>query len=47
MPPGNVILGGGRGIADRVRQRALPIAATTPAASRQTIVAFDIGRFAS
>lgn len=34
---GNVIFGGGRGIADRERLRAYPVAATTLAASRNTI----------
>jgi sarcosine oxidase subunit beta len=37
IPRGNVILGGGRGVADRERLRAWPVAATTLAASRDTI----------
>ena len=37
IPRGNVIFGGGRGIADRERLRAYPVAATSLDASRQTI----------
>ena len=37
IPRGNVIFGGGRGIADRERLRAYPVAATSLEASRQTI----------
>jgi len=36
-PRGNVIFGGGRGIADRERLRAWPVAATSLDATRQTI----------
>jgi sarcosine oxidase subunit beta len=37
IPRGNVIFGGGRGIADRERLRAYPVAETTLDAMRQTI----------
>jgi sarcosine oxidase subunit beta len=37
IPRGNVIFGGGRGVADRERVRAYPLAATTGVASSQTI----------
>jgi sarcosine oxidase, subunit beta len=37
IPRGNVIFGGGRGIADRERLRAYPVAATTLDSSAQTI----------
>ena len=37
IPRGNVIFGGGRGVADRERLRAYPVAATTVDACRQTI----------
>jgi len=37
IPRGNVIFGGGRGVADRERLRAYPVATTTLDASRQTI----------
>ena len=36
-PRGNVVFGGGRGIADRARLRAYPVAATSLDAMRQTI----------
>jgi sarcosine oxidase subunit beta len=37
IPRGNVIFGGGRGIADRKRLRAYPVAASSLASSRETI----------
>jgi sarcosine oxidase subunit beta len=37
IPRGNVIFGGGRGIADRERLRAYPVAASSLASSRETI----------